>query len=589
MKYKRFIIENYKGITNAVEIDVEKSPLIPLIGINECGKTTVLNAIFAFDYMNDWQNDTYGQLNDIINLYKITNDDCSLSAIIELNKKDLKKSLKTGLQMPDANAEDKLRGFDDKNEFEIMITREIKYTDGIFQSNYSISPEIPFRTQTYENTLCMNIIERMPYILYFDDFREIFPDEIEVTPDNQNIGWLPIIQELFLQTNESFSIYELKNIEDRRRKAILSQVKRKLNNTLTSQWSNFRLENKDALEIDIDFVIKKVKITVNTTVKQPDGTNIIKPIEQEVDKHILKFDIIERDSNGNEHFFYVKNRSKGFFWFFNFVMKLEFNPDKSGDQDNALYLLDEPGSYLHPYAQTKLCKKLKELSKDNVVIYCTHSHYLLNPETIPLNQIQIVGKNNSGDISLKAYYQVRGTRKTAHETAFRTINEALYIKPFDLDINNKSVLIVEGIYDYYAFSLFKESRNIGILPGKGADSLVYLISSMIAFDVNFKVLWDNDPAGSMGYEKAQKYFGIEMSKNHFFLLPTLNGRKTVLQNLFNPNDIALISSELQLPDETSFDKKISSLFFNNNKNRILKKFSQKTKDNFESVFNMLGF
>ncbi|HKJ82117.1 MAG TPA: AAA family ATPase [Ignavibacteriaceae bacterium] len=589
MKYKRFIIENYKGITNAIEIDVEKSTLIPLIGINECGKTTILNAIFAFDFMNDWQNETYGQLNDVINLYKITNDDCLITAIIELNKKDLKKSLKTGLQMTDANADEKLKDFDNIKDFEIMISRELKYTDGTLESAYYISPEIAFRSQSYENKLCENIIERMPYILYFDDFRELFPDEIEITSENQNIGWLPIIQELFLQTDEQFSVYELKNIEERRRKSILSQVKRKLNNTLTSQWSNFRLENKEALEIDINFTTEKKKITVNKTFKQQDGTHVVKPTEQEVDKHLLKFDIIERDSNGNEHFFYVKNRSKGFFWFFNFVMKLEFNPDKSGDLDNALYLLDEPGSYLHPYAQTKLCKKLKELSKDNVVIYCTHSHYLLNPDTIPLNRIQIVNKNDSGDISLKPYYQVKGARRNTLDTAFRTINEALFIKPFDLDINYKSVLIVEGIYDYYAFTLFKGDRNIGILPGRGADTLVNFISTMIGFDVDFKVLWDNDPSGILGYEKAIKYFGTELSKEHFYLLPPTDGRKTILQDLFNPEDIVLISNELQLARETPFEKKITSLFFSDNKDKILKRFSLKTKNNFSSVYNMIGF
>lgn len=92
----------------------------------------------------------------------------------------------------------------------------------------------------------------------------------------------------------------------------------------------------------------------------------------------------------------------------------------------------------------------------------------------------------------------------------------MYIKPFDLDFNHRKIIIVEGIYDYYAFSLFKTSDNIGILPGKGADSLIQFISLMIAFEIDFRVLWDNDKEGRSGKEKAENYFGKEISQIPFY-------------------------------------------------------------------------
>ena len=52
MKYLKFRIKNYRAIKD-LEIDLEKNSLIPIIGINECGKTTILKAIFAFDWVND--------------------------------------------------------------------------------------------------------------------------------------------------------------------------------------------------------------------------------------------------------------------------------------------------------------------------------------------------------------------------------------------------------------------------------------------------------------------------------------------------------------------------------------------------------
>ena len=53
MKYISFTINKYKAVSSPVKIDIDKERLIPIIGVNECGKTTILKAILAFDYYND--------------------------------------------------------------------------------------------------------------------------------------------------------------------------------------------------------------------------------------------------------------------------------------------------------------------------------------------------------------------------------------------------------------------------------------------------------------------------------------------------------------------------------------------------------
>ena len=53
MKYNKFTIRNYRAIEGPMEINIKKNKLVPLIGTNESGKTTILQAIFAFDYAND--------------------------------------------------------------------------------------------------------------------------------------------------------------------------------------------------------------------------------------------------------------------------------------------------------------------------------------------------------------------------------------------------------------------------------------------------------------------------------------------------------------------------------------------------------
>ena len=170
-------------------------------------------------------------------------------------------------------------------------------------------------------------------------------------------------------------------MEERQRKSALAKVQKYLNSTLTKEWENFRLDDRDALEIALDFV------------KEAGPNNSI--------RNFLKLDVVETDNSGEQHFFFVSDRSKGFFWFFNFVMKLEFNPKVlSQDDKNTIYLLDEPGSYLHASAQIRLCKKLKNLSSRNRVIYCTHSHYLLDPEIIPISNIVVADKDVASNIKL---------------------------------------------------------------------------------------------------------------------------------------------------------------------------------------------
>ena len=81
MEYKRFWISNYRAINGPLEIDVAQSPLTPIIGINECGKTTILSALFAFDSFNDGLNEGR-HLKDTHNLYRTDKTSPKISAEI---------------------------------------------------------------------------------------------------------------------------------------------------------------------------------------------------------------------------------------------------------------------------------------------------------------------------------------------------------------------------------------------------------------------------------------------------------------------------------------------------------------------------
>lgn len=357
-------------------------------------------------------------------------------------------------------------------------------------------------------------------------------------------------------------------MEERQRKSALAKVKRHLNSTLTKEWQTFRLDDREALEISIDFVQDS----------GPSGS---------LDNYV-KLDVVERDADGDDHYFFISDRSKGFFWFFNFVMKLEFNPKVISEDDrNTIYLLDEPGSYLHASAQSKLCQKLKFLSERNRVIYCTHSHYLLNPEIIPLSSIHVADKDGNGNITLVSIHEHQGNI-LERWSAFQPVLDALQIKPFLLDLTHRRIIIVEGIFDYYAMEMFKQNRQVGIVPSVGADSIKYYISLMIAWQVKFWALWDADDAGRRAKAESEALFGSEISNQSFHFLPGADGGRRIMQDLFDGTDLCMFREELGISPDSSFEKTVATVFFSDHRSELLRRVSQTTRGNFSMLYESLG-
>jgi hypothetical protein len=563
MRYLRFTIRNYRAITGPMVVDVDKKRLTPIIGINESGKTTILHALFAFDRYNDDLNDGR-HLKDTSNLYKLSSPPATIAADVDIAREELFEALddfatEDPTRKPLVTTIKKRRRLPDK----LVLTRDLS------TMCYNISPSI-CGSDELNHALTEEILTRLPYTLFFDDFRDKVDEQVEIeeTMRESPSGWLAILERLFRATDKNLSIFDLAGMEQRQRKSVLAKVQRHLNTTLTTEWQNFRLDDRDALEISLDFV---------TTPGAGAGI-----------RKYLKLEVVETDAGGDKHYFFISDRSKGFFWFFNFVMKLEFNPKVlNEDAKDTIYLLDEPGSYLHASAQSKLCGKLRSLSEHNRVLYCTHSHYLLNPEVIPLPSITVADKDANGSVGLVNIFHYRGGALD-QRSAFQPVLDALHIKPFMLDVNHNCAVIVEGIYDYYALELFRNGRQVSVLPSVGADSVKFFISLMIAWQINFRALWDNDVKGRESLADATAHFGEEVAQNRFRILPKVPAhRQRILQDLFIGEDLVMLRRELSLPTDADFKKTIAAWFFSSRRNELLADMTQLTRDNFEGVYTAL--
>lgn len=97
----------------------------------------------------------------------------------------------------------------------------------------------------------------------------------------------------------------------------------------------------------------------------------------------LRFSIRDGQSK-----FDISERSAGFRWFFCFLLFTQFRVSRRNS--SALFLFDEPASNLHSRAQEQLLKSFSNISKDNnMVVYSTHSHYMINLKWLEASYIVV--------------------------------------------------------------------------------------------------------------------------------------------------------------------------------------------------------
>ena len=233
MRYLSFTILQYKAISQPLVVDLTKTPLVPIIGINECGKTTILKAVLAFDYYNDTFNKNIHHLDDTNNLYRLGQENnASVLAKIKLTWDDMKEAIES---VKGDGFQSAINSYKRKSS---QFTDTLEIIRNLHTKQYHIESTI-FTNAELNDAIGRQIISKLPYILYFDDFRGSIPGEIEIkTPesDTKPEGWLATIERLFTKTDSKFSVFKLDKLDDRERKSIIAKVKRSLNDTLSREW-----------------------------------------------------------------------------------------------------------------------------------------------------------------------------------------------------------------------------------------------------------------------------------------------------------------------------------------------------------------
>lgn len=215
----------------------------------------------------------------------------------------------------------------------------------------------------------------------------------------------------------------------------------------------------------------------------------------EIENRLFKIYILTDDKAMN-----LSERSNGLRWYVSLFVDI-----LSYDYINTpiIFLLDEPGVFLHVNAQQKLLELFQDLSqRGNQVIYTTHSPYMIDSSNI-LN-VRAIEKDCIGitRIHKNAYNQ-----ELSKDSKMETLSPLLKAIGTDLKFNigptSKDNVITEGISDYMYLKAMLNYIEVDnpphIIPSTGVSNINKLVSILIGWGCDFKVVLDYDTAGYREY------------------------------------------------------------------------------------------
>ncbi|MBU1354595.1 MAG: ATP-binding protein [Gammaproteobacteria bacterium] len=192
---------------------------------------------------------------------------------------------------------------------------------------------------------------------------------------------------------------------------------------------------------------------------------------------------------------YPKQRSQGVRWFISFYLQLKA-AEKA--KNKRVFLLDEPGANLHSKAQGDVLKLINQLGKDtSTVVYSTHSPQMV--EYSKLFRVHAVQRDSYLDDSPSRIIDAHrlGTASTD------TLSPVLTAMGVDLSqhqvIRKKNNVLLEEMSGYYYLSSFwkmaKPETEAHFIAATGVNKIEALANMFVGWGLDFVVAVDDDRQG----------------------------------------------------------------------------------------------
>jgi len=496
-------IENFKSL-DKIEIPFDKvgdSYTKIFVGINESGKSNILEALSFFDTPK--QNVSYDQY---CNQKLEDGKDCDLKFYMEFEEgerealvKTIKSIVKTELDLkieikPQLYKVLYLRP--NGTQFHAFYVYDIKLQNqNLFIKKVpSYGGDVFSIVDSNNKSATCEELNKDNFIKYFGD---IITDFIKRNEPSVSI-WKPTNKDLLYNVN----LLEYKN-------NIIA------NKPLYNIFKLSGYKDEKAISNIIDKVsIPKSRSKLKDKLADSLNTYIAKVWENQID---FVIDITETGNftlfikdKGKENIydrFSITDRSQGAQHFLSLILSLSLSANNH-EKRNELIIIDEPETHLHPSGIRNLAQELLRIGRENYMFIATHSPFMIDKNH---KERHCIVKKNS-----KAITELNWIKDSDNIIDDEVLRDAFGIDVYR-DLLNPHSVLVEGASDKLllkkAFACLNHS-NIGITNGHGSN-ITTLASKLNYDDLKVVVVLDDDEDGRRDKEKILQIGGLYTNDNVF--------------------------------------------------------------------------
>ncbi len=538
MKLKSIRIKDYRSIVDQT-IEFNENCL-GLIGLNESGKSNVLNALRILQ-------ENYAFTNN--DKSKITGEWPSLECIFTLDEEDIALIEAHLVEFLDTMKTITSRGYELPENQTIRKVSKVANDSGVFgvDTFYYYSPKFSFDFQILKLTnptfpagssIAINgAVVPLDQILYIQ--KDLIPAELSAYFEEYSLehfeedfdSWLPKAfpklspEVIFWEYNDKYLVPSEITYEK-----FLEGDKPYENST--PLYNIFWLTHSLGIRSLTDLKIKIALWKTDSSEGRKDGELItdrinayIKNIWADYDQQLSvtleqsKITIhINDPASAEKNFYAMEARSQGFKTFISFLLTIAAEAETEVI-DNYILLLDEPETHLHPSGVRYMKEELLKLSQSgNYIIYSTHSIFMIDRGMLPrhikveknseITKLIKIQRNNF--IQEAVLYEAMGTRIDEFSFGARNV-----IVEGDLDL-----LLFEYFISFYNDEIKPGIKDAHIYNGGGTTSITnFLKSKILPYSSTWIIILDNDlPARNLATfvkEQFNKHAHLKVSTHHY--------------------------------------------------------------------------
>jgi predicted ATP-dependent endonuclease of OLD family len=626
IKLKEVIIDKYKVFTEKQVVKIEDD-LTALVGLNESGKTAFLEVLAKLNYFDEDPNFAFNPLTDFprseLKTYEGKIDDievvlCKFEVTGELLEEIEKEIGKGTLVEPFFYYGAKYNNWQVWRDFHLDMTAYLNHVLESFGKSDNLNAFIEtvnsfsdiaenlemlkdakikkFLAELYNYVLAESynwddplkgyiakkwFKPNLPKFWYFDEYYSL-PSRIKLNdlleaPEEENEA-LKTARALFKLAK--INITELIEASDFER--FIAELENTAN-IITEKIYRYWSTNSN-LELEFEIEIEKYDKESGRFFKN-------------VTHHEYRYLNIRIRDKYNRVSLPLHKRSKGFNWFFSFIVW--FSQIEKKTNETYVLLLDEPGLNLHAVAQKDLLLFLRDLSADYQLVYTTHSPFMLSRED--LSKIRTISDKENGS------FITVPENETDYETLL-PIQVAIGYEVADSLLMKKRNLVVETVAEFMILQTFSEFLNsqenkglhpsISITPLGGFSNVIKFVTLMSGYNIDLLLLFDDKqtPADVTQTEKALNKLATysEFTEAEGSTVLDLFAKEDFLKLLYSLHPSAngiLEEDNLKIPYARfvaeNIEIKISLFDFANaivRKGVSKRKFAAETLSNFEKLF-----